>query len=120
MQQSIQQADDEEPNFLPRVLAFVFPQFHRDALNDRLWGDGFSDWDNLRKAPTHNRLGYAIPRPTELGYYNLTDTEPRKQQGELAREYGIPAVVGVHDATSRLKNGQRIRVDGSSGEVVVV
>lgn len=38
----------------------------------------------------------------------------------VAREYGIPAVVGVHEATSRLKSGQRIRVDGSSGEIVLV
>ena len=38
----------------------------------------------------------------------------------VAREYGIPAVVGVHEVTSRLKTGQRIRVDGSSGEVVVL
>ena len=38
----------------------------------------------------------------------------------VAREYGIPAVVGVHDVTSRLKTGQRIRVDGSSGEVIVL
>ena len=38
----------------------------------------------------------------------------------VAREYGIPAVVGVHEATQRLKTGQRIRVDGSSGEIVVV
>ncbi len=27
-----------------------------------------------------------------------------------AREYGIPAVVGVHQATIRLKTGQRVRV----------
>jgi rifampicin phosphotransferase len=38
----------------------------------------------------------------------------------VAREYGIPAVVGVHEATSRLQSGQRIRVDGSSGEVVLL
>lgn len=38
----------------------------------------------------------------------------------VAREYGIPAVVGVHEATKRLKTGQRIRVDGSSGEIVLV
>jgi pyruvate,water dikinase len=36
----------------------------------------------------------------------------------VAREYGIPAVVGVHDATQRLKTGQRIRVDGSTGVIV--
>jgi rifampicin phosphotransferase len=35
----------------------------------------------------------------------------------VAREYGIPAVVGVHQATTRLKTGQRIRVDGSMGRI---
>ena len=35
----------------------------------------------------------------------------------VAREYGIPAVVGVHDATTRLVDGQRIRIDGSSGAI---
>jgi pyruvate,water dikinase len=38
----------------------------------------------------------------------------------VAREYGIPAVVGVHQATERLKTGQRIRVDGSTGRVTVL
>jgi rifampicin phosphotransferase len=38
----------------------------------------------------------------------------------VAREYGIPAVVGVHEATSRLQTGQRVRVDGSSGEITVL
>jgi rifampicin phosphotransferase len=36
----------------------------------------------------------------------------------VAREYGIPAVVGVAGATQRLQTGQRIRVDGESGVVV--
>ncbi len=35
----------------------------------------------------------------------------------VAREYGIPGVVGVHNATTRLKTGQRVRVDGSRGVV---
>jgi pyruvate,water dikinase len=38
----------------------------------------------------------------------------------VAREYGIPAVVGVSQATQRLKTGQRVRVDGSSGLVVIL
>jgi len=38
----------------------------------------------------------------------------------VAREYGIPAVVGVHQATTRLKNGQRIRVDGTAGKILVL
>jgi len=86
----------EEENFLPRVLAFVFPQFHRDSLNDRLWAEGFTDWDSLRKAPEKNRLGFKIPRPTELGYYNYSDTEPRRKQGELANQYGIDGLIFHH------------------------
>jgi pyruvate,water dikinase len=38
----------------------------------------------------------------------------------VAREYGIPAVVGVHQATTRLKDGQRIRIDGTAGKIVVL
>ena len=35
----------------------------------------------------------------------------------VAREYGIPAVAGVAQATELLRTGQRLRVDGSSGRV---
>ncbi len=38
----------------------------------------------------------------------------------VAREYGIPAVVGVHQATTRIKTGQRIRVDGNQGSVTIL
>jgi rifampicin phosphotransferase len=38
----------------------------------------------------------------------------------VAREYGIPAVVGVHQATLRLKDGQRIRLDGATGRIVIL
>ncbi len=86
----------EEDNFLPRVLAFVFPQFHQDPLNDLLWGKGFTDWDNLNKAPAKNRNGFAIPRPTELGFYDLSNLEPRKKQGELAKQYGIDGFLYHH------------------------
>lgn len=37
----------------------------------------------------------------------------------VAREYGIPAVVGVNQATTRLKSGQRIRLDGSTGNITI-
>jgi rifampicin phosphotransferase len=37
----------------------------------------------------------------------------------VAREYGIPAVVGVAHATTRIVTGQRITVDGGAGTVTV-
>jgi pyruvate,water dikinase len=38
----------------------------------------------------------------------------------VAREYGIPAVVGVHQATLRFKDGQKIRLDGSAGKIILL
>jgi len=37
----------------------------------------------------------------------------------VAREYGIPAVVGVAGATDQITTGQRVTVDGSAGTVVL-
>ncbi len=38
----------------------------------------------------------------------------------VAREYGIPGVVGTREATSRIPDGARVRVDGSKGEVTIL
>ncbi|NBD24625.1 phosphoenolpyruvate synthase [Paenibacillus glycinis] len=35
----------------------------------------------------------------------------------IAREYGLPAVVGVEHATKRIQDGQRIRVNGTEGYI---
>jgi pyruvate,water dikinase len=38
----------------------------------------------------------------------------------VAREYGMPAVVGTGHATTRIKTGQRVRVDGDRGIVSIL
>ncbi|HSN11009.1 MAG TPA: PEP-utilizing enzyme, partial [Propionibacteriaceae bacterium] len=38
----------------------------------------------------------------------------------VAREYGLPAVVGVHEATERLVTGQLVRLDGSTGRITLL
>jgi pyruvate,water dikinase len=38
----------------------------------------------------------------------------------IAREYGLPAVVGVERATQRIRDGQRIRVNGTEGYVEIL
>jgi pyruvate,water dikinase len=38
----------------------------------------------------------------------------------VAREYGIPGVVGTREATTRIADGVRVRVDGNAGEVTVL
>jgi rifampicin phosphotransferase len=38
----------------------------------------------------------------------------------IAREYGLPAVVGVENATQLIKDGQRIRVNGTEGHIEIL
>ncbi|GAA1200973.1 PEP/pyruvate-binding domain-containing protein [Pseudonocardia alaniniphila] len=42
---------------------------------------------------------------------------PNSHGAVVAREYGIPAVVGVADATTRIRTGQQVTVDGAAGLV---
>jgi len=38
----------------------------------------------------------------------------------IAREYGLPAVVGVENITSMITDGQRIRVNGTDGYIEIL
>jgi rifampicin phosphotransferase len=50
----------------------------------------------------------------------VTDTgSPLAHASLAAREYGIPAVVGTGNATARLRDGQQVLVDGTTGLVEV-
>jgi pyruvate,water dikinase len=57
--------------------------------------------------PLFTRAGAVV---TDVG-------SPAAHASIIAREYGIPAVVGCGDATARLKTGMRVTVDGSTGNV---
>jgi len=49
----------------------------------------------------------------------VTDVgSPAAHASIIAREYGIPAVVGCVDATSRLRDGMLVTVDGGTGNVL--
>ena len=38
----------------------------------------------------------------------------------IAREYGLPAVVGIDNATKLIKDGQHVRVNGTDGYVEIL
>lgn len=72
-----------------KTIAFFVPQYHRIPLNDKYWGEGFTEWVNVKNArPIFE--GHVQPKiPLNNNYYNLLDRNTKIWQRDLAKKYGI-------------------------------
>lgn len=73
-----------------QAIAFYLPQFHVIPENEAIYGKGFTEWDNVRRAkplfPGHYQPH--VPHKT-IGYYNLLDEKFIERQHAIAFENGV-------------------------------
>lgn len=79
-----------------KILALHLPQFHNIKENDEWWGEGFTEWTNVKKAKPIYK-GHMQPMiPLGNNYYDLTNPNALKWQADLAKRYRIDGFVYYH------------------------
>jgi phosphohistidine swiveling domain-containing protein len=84
---------------------------------------------NLQRLPEVDRETILVVPYTDSGWAPLlaraggliAEVGGRLSHGAIvAREYGIPAVMDIRNATQRLQDGQRVQIDGQQGTVEIL
>ncbi len=120
-------SDGTEPDFRPDIAAFA-----HDSLQGTPASPGIvtaSARVVLDPHDAHLKQGEILVAPsTDPGWTPLFLTAgglvmemggAMAHGAIVAREYGIPAVVGVPQATERITSGMRLTVDGTTGTVII-
>lgn len=76
-------------------FAFFLPQFHEIEENNKWWGEGFTEWTNVREAKPLYK-GHKQPKEPLDGYYNLLDKETVIRQTKLLHKYSIDGMAYYH------------------------
>lgn len=72
-----------------KVIAMHLPQYHAIPENDKWWGKGFTDWNNVKKAQPLYKGHQQPVVPKEQDYYDMTNVNTLIKQSKMASDYGV-------------------------------
>lgn len=78
-----------------KKFAFFLPQFHEIPENNEWWGEGFTEWTNVKNASSLFK-GHKQPIKPIDGYYNLLRKEVVEKQTKLFKKYGLDGFIYYH------------------------
>ncbi len=79
-----------------KVLAIYLPQFHAIPENDKWWGDGFTEWTNVRRGRCLYPGHYQPRIPYNEDYYDLSDLKVLERHVTLAKKAKITGFAFYH------------------------
>lgn len=72
-----------------KIIAIYLPQFHRIIENDEWWGNGFTEWTNVKRGRPFYPGHYQPRKPLNDNYYDLSNLSVLESHTKLAQKKGI-------------------------------
>ena len=77
------------------VYTFFLPQFHECDFNNEWWGQGFTEWNNVKNSIKLFN-GHDQPRIPLNGYFDLNNVNELNEQAYLAKSNGVNGFIFYH------------------------
>lgn len=92
----MQNTFDKNKMSTTKILAMYLPQYYEFEQNNEWWGQGFTEWTNVRSSKPFFK-NHRQPRiPLDKNYYCLLNPDSIRWQARLAREHSIDGFCIYH------------------------
>lgn len=79
-----------------KIIAYYLPQFHEIEENNKWWGEGFTEWTNIKKSKKLYKAHEQPVKPLNENYYNLLDKTTVEWQTKMANDHKIEGFCYYH------------------------
>lgn len=79
-----------------KILSIYLPAFHEVEINNKTWGKGFTEWDNVKSGNKYFKNHYQPLVPLNHNYYDLSKKDDIIWQIKIANKYGVDGFIFYH------------------------